>query len=344
MQTAIKHIDIAEPIWKTRSVGLAVDDVPMGEDVKVTISYRKKGDGSLLYPGEYNMSVDKIRTYPREKVRGNVMVHLVPIADLAKEHVFNNSNQNNMLFDSKTIGDFVKKSEEEKQGSYDNKKLVEPGKHIMTMVGVELSYSKKDKNPMIVVELQLDEEHRTIKEFFKIQGPNTDIPREKLIRLFHRGFGYALQPCNTEKDLIDQLLKFKGKQLTIAVRGRKSAYSFQKDGKDIVMETMMPELWYAGTTAEYDDFYIDMDKAVIDLSDEDKDKLIAFAELNGGPYVPQARTESTSAPAAQPSPAAEPAPQVPPAPVEEPKAETPAPEASAPESSDGDDDDDFLFG
>lgn len=294
-----KEIDIAEPIWKDRSVGLAVDDVPPGQNVKVTISYRKKGTGELAFPGDYFMSVDKIRTYPQGKVGPGIRVHYVPIKDLTKATVFsNNQNQSNMLFGSQELGKIIKESEDAKAGNFENKKFIEPGKHLMTIKEITLEHAKSDGNPMVVIEFEKDEDHRTIKNFMKIAGPNTDISREQLVKLFHRGFNYAIQPCNTEKDLLDQLVKFKGKQLTVAVKGRKQAYSFEKDGQDIVMEVIRPDFWYAGMTSEFDDFYIDMDKAIVDLSQEDKEKLIRFAEINGGPYVPKEKpTDSKPAPA-----------------------------------------------
>lgn len=289
-----KEIDIAEPIWKDRSVGLAVDDVPLGQNVKVTISYRKKGTGELAFPGDFEMNVDKIRTYPQGKVGPGIRVYYVPIKDLTKTTIFNNNQkQSTMLFGSQELGKIIKESEEAKSngGNFDNKKFIEPGKHLMTVENITLENAKSDGNPMVVVEFKKDDDHRTIKEFMKIAGPNTDIPREKLVRLFHRGFNYSIQPCNTEKDLIDQLIKFKGKTLTVAIKGRKQAYSFEKDGQDIVMETIRPEFWYAGMTSEFDDFYIDMDKSIVELTQEDKEKLVRFAEINGGPYVPKEKTE-----------------------------------------------------
>lgn len=290
-----KEIDIAEPIWKDRSVGLAVDDVPPGQNVKVTISYKRKGTGELAYPGDYFMNVDEIRKYPQGKVGPGIRVHYVPIKDLTKASVFsNNQNQTNMLFGSQELGKIIKESEEAKAGNFENKKFLEPGKYIMTMIDVKLEHAKSDGNPMVVTEFSLDDEHRTIKNFMKIAGPNTDISREQLVKLFHRGFGYAIQPCQSDKDLMDQLVKFKGKQLTVAVKGKKQAYAFEKDGKDIVMEVVRPEFWYAGMTSEFNEFYMDMEKAIVDLSQEDKEKLIRFAEINGGPYVPKEKTENST--------------------------------------------------
>lgn len=344
-----KDIDIAEPIWKTKSVGLAVDDVPQGQNVKVTISYISRTTGKQTYPGEYIVEVDKIRSYPVQVVR-RVNVHIVPIADLAKLTVFNNQIQNNMLFSSNDLGTIIQQSEEAKKKGegFENKELIVPGKHLLTVKDVTLQQAKSDNSPMIVVEFELDEKHRTIKEFMKISGAGSDIPRQKLVKLFHRGFNYAIQPCNTEADLMNQLIKFKDKKLTVVVNGERKAYSFQdKDGKDIVMEQIYPNFWYCGTTAEFDEVTFDESKLVKDLSDEDKERLVKFAEINGGPYIPKSQTNTASpvqttqpettasAQVAQPAqtavasapatPAPQPIEEVPSKPVQESVAESPAP-------------------
>lgn len=293
-----KHIDIAEPIWKTRSVGLAVDDVPIGELVKVTISYRSKKDGKLSFPGEYLLQVNDIRQFPISVIKGNTRVHVVPIKEMANLNlkISNQLKPQNMLFGSNELSKIIKESEEAKAGNFENKEMITPGKYVMTLLDVKLEHAKSDNNPMIVAEFELDENHRTIKEFMKIAGPNTEIPREKLVKLFHRGFGYEIKPSQTEADLITQLVAFKGKKLSVAVKGHKKAYSFQdKDKKDVVMEQTYPEFWYCGSEAEFEDFYIDMTKSIKELSSEDKNRLVAFAEINGGPYIPKAKPTDDSA-------------------------------------------------
>lgn len=294
-----KDIDIAEPIWKTKSVGLAVDDVPMGQNVKVTISYISRTTGKQTYPGEYIVEVDKIRAYPVQVVR-RMNVHIVPIADLAKLTVFNNQIQNNMLFSSNDLGTIIQESEEAKKKGegFENKELIPPGKHLLTVKDVTLQNAKSDQMPMVVVEFELDEKHRTIKEFMKISGTGSDIPRQKLVKLFHRGFNYAIQPCKTEADLMNQLIKFKDKKMTVVVQGERKAYSFQdKEGNDIVMEQIYPSFWYCGTTSEFDEVTFDESKLVKDLSDEDKERLVKFAEINGGPYIPKSHSNKASTPA-----------------------------------------------
>ncbi len=321
-------IDIVEPIWKSpRSIGLNVKDIPLGEKIEVSISYKNK-NGKLLYPGNWIVSADLVRTYPTKSVRSGIKVHIVPITDLNKLSI--NQNIKQMLFDKKSLDKIITASEEASFSS--SKKNIEPGKHLLTVVNITLDHSKKDGNPMIVMEFEKDEEHRTFKEFFKIAGPNTDIPREKLVKVFHRGFGYSIQPCKDEQGLIDQLVPFKEKQLSVAVKGRKKIISYEKDGKAELLEVTDPQFWYCGTASDFDSLTFDATKAITDLTDDDKDKLIKFAELQGDGPKPEAESK--------PEPAAK---EEKPAKVSK-KKEKKEDDPPAPVTTDDDDDDDeFPF-
>lgn len=74
----MKTIEIEEPIWKDRSVGLNVQGLDADEQVMVRITYVEKGTGRLLYPGTFNIFVKKIREFPMQNVRG-VNLNVVPI-------------------------------------------------------------------------------------------------------------------------------------------------------------------------------------------------------------------------------------------------------------------------
>ena len=163
MNKIFKEIEISEPIWKNKSIGLNIEDVPLGERIKVSISYKTK-DGKVLYPGDYIINVENIRNnnYPIQKIRGNTNVHIVPIEDL--KGLINSNNKlktKNMLFGSKELGKIIKDSEEAKVGNFENKKTIQPGKYVMTMKTISLNYAKSDKNPMIVAEFELDEDQRS---------------------------------------------------------------------------------------------------------------------------------------------------------------------------------------
>lgn len=74
----MREISIREPIWKTRSVGIA--EYKITEDLLIEIEYVDK-QGKKPYPHQYIMKKDKALTYPTQKVRGNVL-RIIPIGDL----------------------------------------------------------------------------------------------------------------------------------------------------------------------------------------------------------------------------------------------------------------------
>ena len=79
-------IEIEEPIWKDRTVGLNIQGYSDSAEVGVRISYVEKKTGKLLYPGTFKMKVKEIRAYPTQEVKG-IKLHLVPINDLLPHKV-----------------------------------------------------------------------------------------------------------------------------------------------------------------------------------------------------------------------------------------------------------------
>lgn len=270
-----KHkIDIKEPIWKEpRSVGLNIAGLPIDDQVEISISYKNK-EGKLIYPETWTVDVHKLNQYPAKKVRGGVIVNIVPICDL--NNLILTKKEEKMLFDKKFINSAIEAS----QNVGGSKTRLTPGKHLLTVKDVTLSYAKSDNNPMIIVEFEKDESHWTIKEYFKIEGKNTDIARKKLIGLFHKGFGYEIKACKTEDDLLKQLVKFKDKQLSVAVKGQKKAISVSRGDSNEMIEVIDPSYWYCTSASDFDSLDIDMSKAINGLSDEDKEKIIQFNQLN----------------------------------------------------------------
>lgn len=74
-------IKIRTPIWKTRSVGIA-DFRLDGDVVRVEILYKDKS-GNRVYPGIYEMEVERVTKYHIQRVRG-VNLHIIPIRDFKK--------------------------------------------------------------------------------------------------------------------------------------------------------------------------------------------------------------------------------------------------------------------
>ena len=77
----MKRYTIKEPIWATRSIGIA--DYRLKEDLIVNISYKDKL-GNLLFPGEFLVKKDIAKTYPTQNLKGNLTLHIIPIEDLIK--------------------------------------------------------------------------------------------------------------------------------------------------------------------------------------------------------------------------------------------------------------------
>ena len=77
----MKKYTIKEPIWATKSVGIA--DYRLTDDLLVDISYKDKA-GNVLYPGEFLVKKDIAKTYPIQKLKGNLNLHIIPINDLMK--------------------------------------------------------------------------------------------------------------------------------------------------------------------------------------------------------------------------------------------------------------------
>lgn len=74
----ITNIVIKEPIWKTRSVGIARSK--LYGDISVQITYKDRM-GNRVYPHKYFMARDKALSYPVQTVRRNIDLKIIPIAD-----------------------------------------------------------------------------------------------------------------------------------------------------------------------------------------------------------------------------------------------------------------------
>ena len=73
-------IKIREPIWKTRSIGIAEYHFNNNEKIKVDIVYRNK-KGYRIYPKSFIVSKWKILNYPFQYV-GGVKLRIIPIEEL----------------------------------------------------------------------------------------------------------------------------------------------------------------------------------------------------------------------------------------------------------------------
>jgi|LULG01.1.fsa_nt_gb hypothetical protein len=77
--TKFNKYTIKEPIWKTKSVGIA--DYRLKHDLLVNISYKNK-DGDILFPGNFLVKQEVAKTYPIQIIKGKVKLYIIPIDDL----------------------------------------------------------------------------------------------------------------------------------------------------------------------------------------------------------------------------------------------------------------------
>ena len=346
----VKHIEIQEPIWRPpRSVGLNVSDCPLECMIEVDIMYTKK-NGERTYPSTFSILAEHVRMYPDKKLKSGIIVNIVPISDLkitGNKAQNSQLNLNNMLFDKGTLDKVVKESEEQKNKSFDSRPNTVPGKHKLILKEIVMDKAK-DGNPMAILVFSEDEEHRDIREYYKLDGPNTSISRERLVKAFHRGFGYEIQECENEAQLLQQLKPFEGNVCTAAVRGKKRVISAKNDkGTEELKEITSAEVWYIGLEAEFDDFYVDPAKLMVELSADDKDKLVQAAELSGQVITEEEKPieeapEEVKEEATPEIPEEAPAPEEKPPEAESEPAPEPAPEEEKKEEEDNDTEDDQL--
>jgi len=71
-------LKIKEPIWISRSVGIAAKRA--FADLEIEILYKDKY-GNRVFPGVYKITKEKIITYPYRYIGGN-RIYIVPIKDL----------------------------------------------------------------------------------------------------------------------------------------------------------------------------------------------------------------------------------------------------------------------
>ena len=77
----VQVIYIREPIWRTKSVGVAETAIH-SDDILVEITYTKK-DGTRAFPGKYYMASPKARQYPTMNI-GPRLLYIIPISDFER--------------------------------------------------------------------------------------------------------------------------------------------------------------------------------------------------------------------------------------------------------------------
>ena len=77
-EETIPDFIIHEPIWETKSIGLAEDKLHNNNTIEIV--YRTK-DGTRLYPDTYVISKEKALVYPTKKIKNHTL-RIIPIREL----------------------------------------------------------------------------------------------------------------------------------------------------------------------------------------------------------------------------------------------------------------------
>jgi len=267
-------IDIAVPIWKTRSVGINPQMAGPNDEFVINITYVNK-QGNRIYPHEYIVTAQWLVAYPIQKLeKSKVVLHIIPISDL--ENLYHQQNvtnkQINMLFDSNEINK-IRKENEERSG-FDKRERIPMGANTLTITDVKADISKKSKEPMIVMTFKKDDAHKEIVQYFMLAGKGSDIAKSKMIDWLERAFNYIIQPCETEQDLVNQLIKFKGLKVQACIQHEKSLYT-NKEGE--VMIVREAKVWYVDSINT--NMKVDLKKCLRELAPKDIERVNQLNEM-----------------------------------------------------------------
>lgn len=77
----MKRIKIKAPIWHSHSIGVAEYKLSRDWGTEIEITYKTK-NGELVYPDIYELTMREAIRYPRQVVRGGVVLRIIPINEL----------------------------------------------------------------------------------------------------------------------------------------------------------------------------------------------------------------------------------------------------------------------
>lgn len=181
------------------------------------------------------------------------------------------------LFSKEAIDEAVERSEKFAEFKPDAK----PGPYPDAIFeGAELEMSKQ-KSPMIVIAINLHDDFAPLKEWNVFPDTNMkvcQVSQNKCVDFMLQGFGYTIAPVEGSElieilsGIIDQMNKYKGKKLAVAVKGEPDVYAkTEDDGSTTMVDTIRARLWYVREHGT--DLHFNPAKAVKVLSAKEKQKL-----------------------------------------------------------------------
>ena len=178
---------------------------------------------------------------------------------------------------SKSTVNKILSDDKERRGSFSKPPLA-PGEHLLTLSNVELGNSKVSNDAKIALTYSGDAEHAPKTEHFMLSGSGREVGLQKIVTFMANSFKHEMEECADEKELLTQLLKFKGKKFKAAVKIGERLYKFvDSAGKDGIAITKEAKIWYTGT-ADDTNFKVNPAKAFTPLSSEDKAAYLKFKE------------------------------------------------------------------
>jgi len=190
------------------------------------------------------------------------------------------------LLSKATITGVVTKRQEQQSKFGDTRPRIEPGIHVLTLSSVTIETAKESGNPMIVIELSATKDKQPFKEFFVLSSKNEQgqvVPNEnglnKAVLFLVDGFGHEVPECNTEIDILNEFIKFKGKTFKGAVQVREKLFTTDKGVLKIDKTT--PKLWYVGSIDK--DLKIKPERLHLPLNTEDQKKWLEYQKYNPAP-------------------------------------------------------------
>lgn len=94
------------------------------------------------------------------------------------------------------------------------------GEYLMHISNAELKNSKDNNDPYLSIELSADADHNPLRETYMLAGNGREIGLQKIVTFFANAFKHEMEECEDEKQLLSQVLRFKGKKFKAAVRNQ----------------------------------------------------------------------------------------------------------------------------
>lgn len=76
--------NIRKPIWGGRKVGLAKWRVDRCDICEINLRYIENKSGDKMFPKPLRIKAHEARKYPTQTVHNNVVLYIIPIADLVE--------------------------------------------------------------------------------------------------------------------------------------------------------------------------------------------------------------------------------------------------------------------